>query len=146
MVILDAHEGPYLKPLPELTDLNAPFLEGLRRHEFLVPKCLSCGDYHWIPYPACRTCQSDALEWAPVSGDAYIYSYTVVHRAMGAFGEEAPYVIAMGELVEQPRPCLVIAQMTGTPWQDVRVGQPIQIGFVDIPDDSATSYRWVARA
>ena len=145
MVVLEPETGPYLKPLPERTDRNAPFIEGLERHEFRVPQCQDCGDFHWVPYPACRSCLSDALQWTPVSGDAHIYSYTVVHRGMGAFAEEAPYVIAMGELVEQPRPCLVIAQMVGFPWQDVYIGQPIQIGFGDVPSANSTAYRWVAR-
>lgn len=146
MVVLEPETGPYAKPLPELSARNAEFVEGLRRHEFLVPQCRDCGDFHWVSYPACRTCLSDNLVWTPVSGDAHIYSFTVVHRGMGAFGEEAPYVVAMGELVEQPRPCLVIAQLVGTPWQEIRIGQPIQIGFVDVPAMGATSYRWVVRS
>lgn len=145
MVVLEPVTETYSKPLPEIGGLNAPFLEGLRHHEFLVPKCRDCGDYHWVPYPACRTCLSDALEWTPVSGNAHIYSYTIVHRGLGAFAEEVPYVVVMGELVEQPRPCLVIAQLVGMPRQDIRIGQPIQIGFVDVPAEDSTSYRWVLR-
>lgn len=145
MVVLEPHTGIYQKPLPDLNAGNAPFLEGLGRHEFLVPKCQDCGDYHWVPYPACRTCLSDALVWTPVSGNAHVYSYTVVHRGLGAFAEEVPYIVAMGELVEQPRPCLVVAQLVGTPCQEIYVGQPIQIGFVDVPSENATSYRWVTR-
>ena len=143
MVVLEPEAGLLSKPLPELSGFNAPFLEGLVRHEFSVPRCRDCGDYHWVPYPACRTCLSDALSWTPVSGKAELYSYTVVHRGLGVFAEESPYVVAIGELVEQPRPCLITAQLVGTPWQDVRVGLPLQIGFVDIPDAHATSYRWV---
>ena len=145
MVVLEPETAVHSKPLPELNGHNAPFLEGLRRHEFLVPKCRDCGDYHWVPYPACRTCLSDALNWTPVSGNAHLYSYTGVHRGLGVFAEEAPYVVAMGELVEQPRPCIVIAQLVGTPWQDIHIGQPLQIGFVDVPGANATSYRWVVR-
>ena len=145
MVVLDPHTGAYAKPLPDLNTGNAPFVEGLRRHEFLVPKCQDCGDYHWVPYPACRTCLSDALTWTPVSGKAHVYSYTVVHRGLGPFAEQAPYVVAIGELVEQPRPCLVVAELVGTPWQEVHIGQPLQIGFVDVLDANATTFRWVVR-
>ena len=145
MVVLEPYAGAYSKPLPELSDRNVPFVDGLRRHEFLVPKCQECGDYHWVPFPACRTCLSDSLVWTPVSGDAHLYSYTVVHRGLGAFAEEAPYVVAMGELVEQPRPCLVLAQLVGIPWQEVHIGQPLQIGFLDIKSENATTYRWLVR-
>ena len=143
MVVLEPITGSYLKPLPFPNAHNTPFFEGLQRHEFLVPRCQDCGDYHWVPYPACRTCLSEALIWTPVSGNAHVYSYTVMHRASGAFAEDAPYVIAMGELVEHPRPCLVIAQLVGTPWQEIQIGQPLQIGFIDVPDANATTYRWV---
>ncbi len=143
MVVLAPETGSYTKPLPELNGKNGPFIEGLRRHEFLVPKCLDCGDYHWVPYPACRSCLSDALAWTPVSGKAHIYSYTVIRRGLGAFAEEAPYVVAMGELVEQPRPCLVIAPLVGTPCEEVYIGQPVQIGFVDVASANTTTFRWV---
>lgn len=145
MAVLAPETATYLKPLPDPTDRNAPFLEGLRRHEFLVPKCQDCGDYHWVPYPACRTCLSDSLTWTPVSGKAHVYSYTVVHRGLGPFAEEAPYVVAIGELIEQPRPCLVVAQLVGTPSQDVYIGQPIEIAFLDVPSAQATAFRWVVR-
>src|SRR2546430_17057889 len=29
----------YLKPLPEITELNRPFWDALKRHEFTVPRC-----------------------------------------------------------------------------------------------------------
>jgi len=28
-----------------------------------VPRCADCGDYNWVPYPACRSCQSERQEW-----------------------------------------------------------------------------------
>lgn len=145
MVILEPHAGPYARPLPELNGFNAPFVEGLRRYQFHVPKCQACGHYHWTPYPACRTCLSEAVTWTPVSGDAQLYSYTVVHRGVGPFAADAPYVVAMGELVEQPRPCLVIAPLIGVAPRDVYIGQPLQIGFMDIPDMQATTFHWVLR-
>lgn len=144
MVVLEPHVGAYSKPLPELNSRNAPFVEGLRQHQLRVPRCKDCGHYHWTPYPACRSCLSDALVWTPVSGEARLYSYTVVHRGVGVFGEQAPYVVAMGELLEQPRPCLVVAELVGTRPEDVRIGQALEIGFVDIPHHDATAFRWVA--
>ena len=53
----------YLKPLPEITELNRPFWDALKRHEFTVPRCADCGDYNWVPYPACRSCLSERQAW-----------------------------------------------------------------------------------
>jgi len=136
---------PYLKPLPEISDLNRPFWDALARHEFALPRCDECGDYNWVPYPACRSCLSERQTWTPVSGDATVFSFTVVHRGPGAFDADVPYVLTLGQLVEQPRACNVLAVLEGVDPGDVRIGMPIRIGYVDIPDEGVTMYRWVPR-
>ena len=39
----------------------------------------------------------------------------------------------------------MLATLEGTDPADVRIGMPIRIGYVDIPDEGITMYRWVAR-
>jgi uncharacterized OB-fold protein len=136
---------PYLKPLPEISDLNRPFWEGLGLREFRVPRCADCGDYNWVPYPACRTCLSENQVWTPVSGDATVFSFTVVHRGPGAFDADVPYVLALGQLVEHPRPCNVLANLVGIDPEAVRIGMPIRIGYVEVPDGDVTMYEWLPR-
>jgi uncharacterized protein len=145
MTVLEAAPAPYLKPLPEISEANKPFFDALRRHEFTVPRCADCGDYNWVPYPACRSCLSENLAWTPVSGDATLYTFTVCHRGPGAFQAETPYVIALAELAEQPRPCLVLGNLVGTPVADVRIGMPLTIAYQEIPGEDITMWRWVAR-
>ena len=129
---------PYLKPLPVPSELNRPFWEALRRHEFVVPRCADCGDYSWLPYPAWRSCQSEHQVWTPVSGNATVYSFTVVHRGPGAFDADVPYVMALGQLVEQPRPCNVLANL-------VEIGMPLKVGYVEVPGEDITLYQWLPR-
>jgi len=126
--------SPYLKPLPAISELNRPFWDALARHELRVPRCLDCGDYNWAPYPACRSCLSERQEWTVVSGDATVFSFTVVH-----------YILALGQLTEQPRACNVLANLVAVDPDDVRIGMPIKIGYVDIPDEHVTMYQWVPR-
>ena len=134
---------PYTKPLPTPTPANAAFWDGLRRHEFLVPRCDHCGDLNWVPYPACRSCQSEAQTWVPVSGDATVWTHTVVHRGPGAFGEEVPYVIVLGKLVEQPRSLLVLANLVdGVDPASVKIGMPIRLVYEDIPEEDFTMYKF----
>jgi uncharacterized OB-fold protein len=137
--------SPYLKPLPTISDLNRPFWDGLARHEFRVPRCSDCGDYSWVPYPACRSCLSENQVWTLVTGDATVFSFTVVHRGPGAFDADVPYVLALGQLVEQPRPCNILADLVGIDPAAVRIGMPIKIGYVDIPDEQVTMYQWLPR-
>ena len=145
MTVLDAASAPYLKPLPQVNEANKPFFDGLKRREFLVPKCDHCGDYNWVPYPACRSCLSEEQTWTQVSGEGTVYTYSVIHRGPGAFNADVPYVAVLGELTERPRPMLVLGNLVGTDPDQIRVGMPIQIAYQDIPGEDITLWRWVAR-
>jgi hypothetical protein len=83
MTVLAEAGAPYLKPLPQVAEANREFFEGLKRREFLVPKCDQCGDYNWVPYPACRSCLSEDQTWTRVSGEATVYTYSVIYRGPG---------------------------------------------------------------
>jgi len=136
----------YLKPLPEITELNRPFWDALKRHQFTVPRCADCGAYNWVPYPACRTCLSERQAWTPVSGDATVYSYSVCYRGPGAFGLEVPYAVVLGQLAEHPRSMLVLGNLVNRPVDQISIGMPIQIGFLDVPDEDVTLWQWQASA
>ena len=134
----------YLKPLPAITDLNRPFWATLKRHEFAVPRCEDCGDYNWVPYPACRSCLSEHQAWTPVSGQGTVYSYTVSYRGPGAFDRDVPYAIVLGELAERPRPMLVLGNLVDYPVDQISIGMPIQISYLDVPDEDVTLWQWQA--
>lgn len=137
----------YLKPLPNITIRSGEFWDGLKRREFQVPKCDDCGDYNWVPYPACRSCQSERQTWTTVSGDATVWSYSVVHRGPGAFNEEVPYAVVLGKLVEEPRSLIVLANMVSDfPVDQLEVGMPITIAYEDVPDEDVTIYKFAPRA
>jgi uncharacterized OB-fold protein len=136
---------PYLKPLPVPSALNRPFWEALRDHRFVVPRCRDCGDYNWLPYPACRSCQSEDQPWTEISGHGHVYSFTVVHRGPGAFDAEVPYVMALGQLDERPRPCDVLANLVGIDPDRIEIGLPLQIGYVEVPGEDITLYQWLPR-
>ena len=138
-------EAPYLKPLPQITNRNAPFWAALRDHRFVVPQCHDCGDYFWAPYPACRSCQSLNWTYVEVSGRATVYNFSAIYRGPGAFGADVPYLYTLGQLEEHPRPCTVLAILEGVAVEDCKIGMPIEIGYVDIPSEDITMYRWVPR-
>jgi uncharacterized OB-fold protein len=143
---LRRRQVPYLKPLPNISRLAAPFWEGLGRHQFLVPKCSNCGAYNWIPYPACRTCLSEDLEWTPVSGDATVWSFSIVHRGVGAFEQEVPYTVVLAKLAEEPRSCIVTGQLIECDPEDVHIGIPIEVVYEDVPEENFTMYRFAPRS
>jgi len=134
--------APYLKPLPQVSEENRPFWEGLSEREFRGPRCRSCGQFGWVPYPACRNCFSTDIEWVPLSGRGVIYSYSVVHRGPAAFAGDTPYVVVMVELAEQPQPMIVLGQLDDCPLDQVRIGLPVSVTFHDIPGEDVTLYRF----
>jgi uncharacterized OB-fold protein len=136
---------PYLKPLPAISEANRPFWDGLAEHRFVVPRCGNCGDFGWVPYPACRTCLSEDLHWTQVSGHATVFSYSIVHRGPGAFGAEVPYAVVLAKLVEEPRPMIVVGNTVDTPNESLRIGLPLEIVYEDIPGEDVTLYRFRAR-
>lgn len=136
----------YRKPLPDVTKENAPFWEGLRRHEFHVPRCADCGTYNWVPYPACRECLSERQEWTRVSGRGRLYSFTVVHRGPGAYATEVPYVVAYAELEEGlrgPRSIMVMGNLVAPALDGIQIDQPIRIGYQDIEEHDVTLWHFL---
>jgi uncharacterized OB-fold protein len=134
--------APYLKPLPRVSEENRPFWDGLREREFRAPRCRDCGEFGWVPYPACRNCFSTDLEWVPLSGKGVIFSYSIVYRGPGAFAEDVPYVLVLVELAEQPRPMIVLGLLEDCPHADVRIGLPVTVTFHEAPGEDVTLYRF----
>ena len=94
MTVLDPAPAPYLKPLPAgAPETNRPFFDGLRSTR--VPgaevrrlRRLQLGAVPGLPQPACRRSRPGRA----VSGEATVYTYTVIYRGPGAFNADVPYV------------------------------------------------------
>ena len=124
---------------PEITLLDAPFWDALRRHELVVQQCAACGRLRFVPSELCPACYSSAATWAPVSGRGRVYTYTVVHRApTPVYQAEAPYALAYVELDEGPR---MPARLVDVDPDAVAVGLPVEVVFDDVAPD-LTLYRF----
>jgi uncharacterized OB-fold protein len=135
---------PYLKPLPVKEPQNAPLWEALARHEFVAPKCRQCGAWNWVPYPACRSCLSEDLEWTKISGTGTLFTYTIVHRGLGAFNAEVPYVVALVEmdLTAGDRSVVVLGNLVDVPHEDIKIGMRLKMVFQDIEDEDVTLWQF----
>lgn len=130
---------PYEGFRPDVTPLDAPFWEALRRHELVVQRCDECGQPRFVPSERCRHCGSASATWTPVSGDATVYTFTIVHRApTPAYQADAPYAIAYVELAEGPR---MPARLVDVDPDTVAIGMPVEVVFDDV-DDDLTLYRF----
>jgi uncharacterized OB-fold protein/acyl dehydratase len=118
------------RPRPALTQDNAFWFEGARKHELLIQRCTACGTLRHPPLPACGTCRS--LEWDTVkaSGRGTLYSFVVVHYPqVPAFN----YPLAIG-LVELEEGTRVVANIEGIEREDIRIGMALEATFVDYDD------------
>jgi uncharacterized OB-fold protein len=118
-------------PTPDLE--TRPFWDGCRDGRFLVKHCNRCGRDHFYPRPFCPTCWSDDVAWKQASGRATLYTYSVVHvNDLPPFHERVPYVAAIVELDEGPR---VMTNVEGVPFDELRIGQQLEVDFKEIADD-----------
>lgn len=124
---------------PDVTPLDAPFWDALRRHELVVQRCDDCAQLRFVPSERCRACGSGSATWTPMSGAATVYTFTIVHRApTPAYQADAPYVIAYVELAEGPR---MPARLVEVALDAVTIGMPLEVVFDDV-DDELTLYRF----
>jgi uncharacterized OB-fold protein len=92
----------------------------------LLPRCESCATIVWYPRPFCPRCGGRGITWFAASGEATVYTYTVVRKARGEYRELTPYVVAYVELAEGPR---ILTNIVGCDPAEVRIGQRVTLVF-----------------
>jgi uncharacterized OB-fold protein len=101
-----------------------------------LQRCDACGRLRFFPGAVCPHCLAEGGQWQPLSGDARVYAFSVVHRAPGPiFAAHAPYVIALVDLDEGAR---VMARL------DCIAADPPPVAttlvFAGVGDDGAGPY------
>jgi uncharacterized OB-fold protein len=121
------------RPLPEETALTAPFWEAARERRLVIQRCQECEQYRWPPEVACYECGSMQYGWAPVSGRATLYTWTIAHPPLlPYFQQRSPWPVAVVELEEGPR---LVTNLVEIEPGAYGVGLPLDAAFEDIGDD-----------
>ncbi|OKI86313.1 bifunctional MaoC family dehydratase N-terminal/OB-fold nucleic acid binding domain-containing protein [Streptomyces sp. CB02414] len=126
-----ARSRPAPRPRPAINRDNAFFFDGAKQHRLLIQRCAACAALRHPPGPCCPRCNS--LEWDTVeaSGRGHVYSFVVNHHPRHpAF--DLPYVVAVVELAEGTR---LITNLTGVAPEDVGVGMPVVLDWLDADPD-----------
>jgi uncharacterized protein len=127
------------RPVPMPTAEALPFWEAARRHELCLPRCSHCLTWFYPPPPRCPRCLREHLTWTRLSGRACLNSWTTVHADLLP-GVPPPFVIAEGELAEQPG-LILVAHLVGTPASQLQAGMALQISFADAGRVAFPQYR-----
>ena len=117
--------------LPEVNDVTAPFWEATRDRTLAVQRCTACGVFQHYPRPLCLSCRGVDLDFVPVSGDATVYSFSVVHRAPDPDVFDPPYVVALVRLAEGP---VMFTSIVGADPDDIYCDQPVTLDWRPLDD------------
>ena len=118
------------KPLPQPTELSAPFWDGLKAHQVRIQQCDSG---HWLFFPRshCPRCGSRALTWRDVSGEGTRYTCTVARiPTLPEFTDEMPQLLAVVELDEGVH---INTTLVGLDPAALRVGMRVRPVFDERP-------------
>jgi hypothetical protein len=119
---------------PLITDLTQPFWDATKQRRLAIQRCADCAYYNHPPKPACDRCQSTNLAFTDVSGNATVWSFTVMHqKSVAGFEEAVPYVTALVELDEQPM-LLLVTNLPGVAPEDLRIGMRVHATFEALED------------
>ena len=108
----------------------------------MIQRCTNCGVLRHPTGPMCGACQSLNWDTVDASGRGIVYSFVVNHHPQIP-GFEYPLIVATIELEEGTR---LIANMTGIAPDDVEIGMPVELDWIDAdPDLTLPAFRPAAR-
>ena len=130
------------RPLPVADDLSQPFWEAAKQRRLVVQRCRECGYFNHPPRPACDACQSQQLQFEPVSGQGTIYSFTVMHQPnVAGFENQIPYINILVELEEQPL-LFMVSNLPASDLDKIKIGGQVEVYFEEVdPDTTLPQFR-----
>lgn len=108
-----------------------PFWTAAQEDRLVAPKCADCGTFRLPPTVFCPNCQSRAVDWVQLSGQAEVFSFSVIRGFPGL--PDITLVAAVLDLPDAPGARLVSDIVEVDP-ADVHIGMKVQVLFSPIAD------------
>ncbi|MBA91306.1 MAG: OB-fold domain-containing protein [Nitratireductor sp.] len=121
--------------MQDKTGSDQVFRRALADGEIALPKCDSCGKFHFFPRVVCPHCHETALSWHKASGCGEVHTTTVVRRRSEQGGD---YNICMVELEEGVR---MMSRVEGVAPADVAIGMAVTVYVGEIDGKPAVLCR-----
>ncbi|MER8194697.1 OB-fold domain-containing protein [Streptomyces microflavus] len=132
----EVEKEPALRPRPVINRDNAGFWAGVAEHRLLIQRCTGCATLRFPWLPGCNACAGQEWDTVEASGEGTVFSHVVMHHpsfpAFDPSGEGGPYAVALIELAEGVR---IVGNVTGVPYDKVRVGLPVRLEFLRTDPD-----------
>lgn len=123
------------KPRPPLRGEERPFFAAAAEGRLIIQRCPVCGRSVFYPRTLCPHCHQGTPAWIDASGQATLYSFSVLHRAgHPGFEAEVPYVVALVDLEEGVR---MMANIVNVEPEEIELGIPLIVTFEHRTDDFA---------
>jgi uncharacterized OB-fold protein len=106
---------------PPVTPETKPFWGAAAAGKLLYGTCKSCGQPHYYPRSFCPFCLGEEVEWKAASGNAVIYTYSIMRRSNGG-----PYAIAYVTLEEGPS---LLTNIVDSNLDAIAIGKPVKLVF-----------------
>lgn len=124
-------KAKYEKPLPEFRPETKPYWDACRKHEFVLPKSKTTGEFFF--YPRAVSPGADMthdIEWVKASGKAKVWTYAIHHMGpTPAYKSDPAYVVA---LVETSEGVKMMTNIIGCSPKDVYIGMDVEVVFDDV--------------
>ncbi|GGO47317.1 Zn-ribbon domain-containing OB-fold protein [Streptomyces lasiicapitis] len=117
--------------LPETDAFTRPYWDAAAEGRLLIRRCHApgCGRAHHYPREFCPRCWGEDVTWERASGQAALYTWSVVHRNdLPPFGTRVPYTAAVVDLAEGPRMMTELVDHEGVV---LRPGLPLEVAFCE---------------
>ena len=125
-------EVPF-RVLPQVDDRNRGFWTGGEHGELRITRCSDCEMWIHPPVPLCPSCHSKRVAPQATSGRARVHTFTINHQPWMP-GPELPFVVAIVELLEDPRVRLT-TNLVGVAPEDVQIDMPVRAVFEHHTDE-----------
>jgi len=123
----------YDLPVPD--DSTQAWWDATAEGRLLIARCGGCREAHYYPRPFCPRCGGEDVAWEEASGDATLYTWSIVYRNdLPPFRDKVPYVAAVVDLAEGPR---MMTNVVGCEPEGLTVGMALRLGFEELGDGFA---------
>ncbi len=113
------------RPHPVKDEVSEPFWEATRRGVLMVQRDGATGRLQWPPRSRGLPEWEHDVEWVEVSGEATLYTYSVVHRSSHAY-LATPYVLA---IVELSGGAFMLTHLIDADPEEIQIGMPLEVAW-----------------
>ncbi|WP_063916113.1 Zn-ribbon domain-containing OB-fold protein [Nocardia flavorosea] len=126
-----------------LDQVNVPYYAALLERRLVAGHCDECGAWHTPLRSRCPACWSTACAPREVSGRGHVHVLTLLHQGPPGVPYSPPWPLAAVELAEQPG-LRIATTLAETPPQQQRVGQPVELTWIERDGAPWPAFRAVA--